>query len=98
MARRKHDRHPPNFAELATILPGKVRAPLGVVLGSPREVADCLAVLQIPDAVCYQMDLYQAERLREELSARGVSARVMTAPDLWDLPGPFRTLVYPVPQ
>src|SRR5262249_10558005 len=47
---------------------------------------------------CYQMDLYQAERLRQELADRTVAASVVTAPDLWDLPEPLQTLVYPVPQ
>jgi 16S rRNA (guanine1207-N2)-methyltransferase len=44
------------------------------------------------------MDLFQANRLREELAADGVTAHVITAPDLWDMPGPFQTVLYPVPR
>jgi 16S rRNA (guanine1207-N2)-methyltransferase len=42
------------------------------------------------------MDLYQAERLTEELAVRQAIAEVVTAPDLWDLPGRFQTVLYPV--
>src|SRR5439155_26455356 len=47
---------------------------------------------------CYQMDLYQAEQLTRELEERGVPAQVFTAADLWDLPEPVQTLVYPIPE
>src|SRR5438874_1800812 len=115
MVRRKKA-GPPDFAALAAALGDKLRPPLGIVLGSPREAADLAAALapasggaepSPPEAdtagppgpvVCYQMDLYQAERLRQEIGERGVAAQVVTAPDLWDLPEPLQTLVYPVPQ
>lgn len=48
------------------------------------------------DVTCYQMDLYQAERLRVELDAQYISAKVVTAADLWDLPANFQTVLYPV--
>jgi 16S rRNA (guanine1207-N2)-methyltransferase len=76
----------------------KLRPPLAVVLGSPREVIDMLAGLQDAPATCYQMDLYQAERLREELGQCGVSAGVQTAADLWDLSADFHTAVYSLPH
>ena len=44
------------------------------------------------DAVCWQMDLHQAVRLRDELGRHLRSAIVATYPDLWDiasLPSPF---------
>src|SRR5262249_48671690 len=47
---------------------------------------------------CYQMDLHHAERLREELDQRQLGAKVVTAPDLWDLPGDFQTVFYPAPR
>jgi 23S rRNA (guanine1835-N2)-methyltransferase len=51
------------------------------------------------DAItCYQMDLYQAGRLTGELDEYGLAARVVAAADLWDLPEPVQTLVYPIPQ
>src|SRR4051794_37583311 len=41
------------------------------------------------------MDLYQAERLRAELAESRLDATVVTAPDLWDVPGPFASVVFP---
>jgi 16S rRNA (guanine1207-N2)-methyltransferase len=73
----------------------KVRAPLAVALGGSRTVADLLAGLKLSDALCYQMDLYQAEQLRAELDAQRVSAQVQAAADLWDLPGTFQTVLFP---
>src|SRR5258708_6670463 len=84
--------------ELAKIVGGRIRQPLAIVLGSPREAADHAAEVGGGDVVCYQMDLYQADRLREELDRRGVAARVVTAADLWDLPADFQTVVYPAPE
>jgi 16S rRNA (guanine1207-N2)-methyltransferase len=74
----------------------KLRPPVAIVLGSPREVVDIIGRRQISGAVCYQMDLYQADRLRQELAAAGQSAEVVTRPDLWDLPADFATALYPV--
>jgi 16S rRNA (guanine1207-N2)-methyltransferase len=83
---------------LPRILEGRLRPPFGVVQGSLREAADLVAVLPAPDVACYQMDLYQADRLRDELAGRGLSAPVVTAPDLWDLPADVQTLLYPAPE
>jgi 16S rRNA (guanine1207-N2)-methyltransferase len=73
----------------------RVRPPLAVVLGSPGETARLVAALGVPDVTCYQMDLYQAERLREALAEQGLATQVATAPDLWDLPAAFQTVLYP---
>jgi 16S rRNA G1207 methylase RsmC len=73
----------------------RLRPPLLIVLGSPAEAADLAAQCAIADTTCYQMDVYQAARLREALTARGTSADVATLPDLWDLPPRFATVVYP---
>src|SRR5438105_3670514 len=102
MARRK--RTGPAVGELVGALEGRLQPPFGVVLGSPREAAEVAAALQgrlspAPAALtCYQMDVYQAERLTRELEERGVPAQVFTAADLWDLPEPVQTLVYPIPE
>jgi 16S rRNA (guanine1207-N2)-methyltransferase len=72
----------------------KVRPPVCVVLGSPAEVVNLLAGCGALEATCYQLDLYQAARLRAELSAAGITAAVATAGDLWDLPGPFQSAIY----
>jgi 16S rRNA (guanine1207-N2)-methyltransferase len=95
MARRKTGNAPPALDP--ELIRDRLRPPLGVVLGSPREVAELVARLPTVEVVCYQMDLYQAERLREELDQRGAQAQVVTTADLWDLPADFQTLLYPVP-
>ena len=42
------------------------------------------------------MDLYQAERLADELAERKLHASVTTRADLWDVDTPLQTLLYPV--
>src|SRR5215207_8095410 len=83
---------------LRDLLATRARAPQAIVLGSPREAADLAAQVSDGDITCYQMDLYQADRLREELAARNVAARVETLPDLWDLPAHFQSALYPAPR
>jgi 23S rRNA (guanine1835-N2)-methyltransferase len=92
--------HPP--AEKRTRLPptvaDKLRPPFGVLLGHANQAADLCESFASDEVTCYQMDVYLAARLREELDRRGLKAKVVTAADLWDLPADFRTLVYPVSQ
>ncbi len=73
----------------------KIRPPVGIILGSPHQAADLVARLSGPDLICYQLDLYQADRLREQIAEIGLDARVEVLPDLWDLPATFNTLVFP---
>jgi 16S rRNA (guanine1207-N2)-methyltransferase len=87
----------PSFAELVGHLAGKLRPPFGIVLGSPSEVSDLAAALPSGAVISYQMDLFQSTRLKQELAALGTQADVHTAADLWDLPQPVQTLLYPVP-
>ena len=56
-----------------------------------RAAAEILAQLSFSDAqtICYQLDLFQADRLRQELSERQLGAAVTTAADLWDLSSSF---------
>src|SRR5437868_1017229 len=85
-------------AELPPVVAEKARPPVVVVLGSPAEAARLVLDLGTDDVTCYQMDLYQAERLRVELAGLGLRAEVATAPDLWDLPATFATALYRPPQ
>ena len=80
---------------LAAALGERLKAPLAVVLGSPRQAADLAGLLDDRDSVCFQLDLYQAERVRKELIELGCEARVETLADLWDLPAEFQTVVFP---
>jgi 16S rRNA (guanine1207-N2)-methyltransferase len=72
----------------------KARSSLAVVLGSPAEVINLLSALPALEVTCYQMDLHQAERLTEELDEAKLGARVVTLPDLWDLPADFQTVFF----
>lgn len=80
------------------LLQAKIRPPLAVIMGSPAEVVRLVAPLEAGEITCYQMDLHQAERLREELRPVRPEAQVVTAADLWDLPADFQTALYPAPQ
>lgn len=94
MSRRKQVEVPRSQRPVPERVRAKVRTPLAVVLGSPAEVVHLLAACEVEEAVCYQMDLHQAERLRGELAERGLTARVVTEPDLWDLPAEFQSVVH----
>jgi 16S rRNA (guanine1207-N2)-methyltransferase len=95
-------RYIPSFAELANHVQARLRPPFGVVLGAPGEVADLAATLPAGRVLAFQMDLYPAGRLRELAAldttpAPAASLEVHAAADLWDLPEPVQTLLYPVP-
>jgi 16S rRNA (guanine1207-N2)-methyltransferase len=81
--------------DLQAALGPRLAAPIVVVLGSPRPTADLVATIPTSEITCYQLDLYQAERLGQEFDELGVAARVVAAPDLWDLPADFRTVIFP---
>lgn len=85
------------FLDLLTGVRSRVKPPVLVALGAPRLAAEMVEALALPDTVCYQMDLYQAERLREELAARNRNAAVETAADLWDLATRFGSVLFPAP-
>jgi len=73
----------------------KIVPPVGIVLGSPMQAA--ALVERLSATACFQLDLYQADRLRDELERSNTPARVEVTPDLWDLSAEFQTLVYPAP-
>ena len=94
MTRRKRGPLPLSQRPVPEAVRARVRPPLAVILGSPAEVVHLLHACPGVEAVCYQMDLYQAERLREALAGAGFAARVEALPDLWDLPADFASAVY----
>lgn len=85
------------FLPLLEAIIQRVKPPVALVLGAPRLVAQLAARLDLPETICYQMDLFQAERLREELTAGNIKAEVRAAADLWDLAPEFQTVVFPSP-
>jgi 16S rRNA G1207 methylase RsmC len=74
----------------------RVRPPVVIVMGSPAQAADLCAGLGPVETVCYQMDVHQADKLRQQLAELGLPATVETHPDLWDLPARFNTAIFPV--
>lgn len=74
----------------------RVKPPVCIALGSPRQAAGLLHGLQIPGAVAWQLDHYQADRLREDLDVLGCEAEVRVEADLWDLEPHFQSVVFPV--
>jgi 23S rRNA (guanine1835-N2)-methyltransferase len=88
---------PSSFLDLLAAARPRVRPPVAIALGAPRLIADLVTALGLPDVTCYQMDLHQADRLRDELREFRVDAAVEVKPDLWDLPADFNTVLYPAP-
>jgi 16S rRNA (guanine1207-N2)-methyltransferase len=94
MTHRKRTEKPLSQRPVPDDVRARLRPPLVVVLGSPAEVAHLLAACPGAEAICYQMDLYQADRLHEALAEHGLDARVAAAPDLWELPADFQTAIF----
>jgi 16S rRNA (guanine1207-N2)-methyltransferase len=95
MSRRKRSVKPLSQQTVPDFLLSRLRPPLVVVLGSPAEVVNLVSACPPGLApTCYQMDLHQADRLRDELAARGLAATVSVSADLWDLPADFQTVLY----
>ena len=82
------------YLDLLAAARPRLRPPVVVAFGAPRLAADVVAGLDLPDTVCYQMDLHQTDRVRDELGQIGAAATVTTTPDLWDLPAEFNTVLY----
>lgn len=75
----------------------RIRPPVLWILGAPRLIAQLAVRLDQPESVAFQMDLFQADRLREELAAARQPVQVHASADLWDLPADFQTVVFPSP-
>jgi len=88
----------PTYSVSKSVVPealsGRVRTPFAVILGSPAEVVHLLKALPVSGAVCFQMDLHQAEKLQEMLTAENIEATVRVEADLWDLGPNFSTAIY----
>lgn len=80
------------------ILRPKVKPPVAMVLGAPGEVCSLLDHLRFEGTICYQMDLYPADRLRHAITEQNLTAQVVAAPDAWDVPGSFASVIYVAPE
>ena len=61
-----------SFLDLLPVIRDKLQPPIALILGSTSLTAQLVAQLPAAEVVCYQMDLYQAARLREELAQAGL--------------------------
>src|SRR5437763_403119 len=97
MTVKRSKRKQVSFPDLLQVVAPKVRAPVGFVLGSPAEV---MALVNATDltVTCYQLDLFQAARMKDMARAQARAITVEVRPDLWDLPTTFQTLIFPVPR
>ncbi|MDB5306537.1 MAG: rlmG [Gemmataceae bacterium] len=84
-----------HLTDLFATVSGKVRPPVCVVLGPPWPVANLVKALGGVETVCYQMDLHQADRVRDCLAEVGAEAGVAVHPDPWDLDPRFETAIFP---
>jgi 16S rRNA G1207 methylase RsmC len=84
-----------HLLDLLPVVADRVVPPVLVALGSPWPVTQLVAALGGQEAVCFQMDVFAADRLRAKLAENGVVAEVVAAADLWDLPARFRTVLFP---
>lgn len=94
MAHRRKAKERLSAPDLVQLLGSRLQPPICLVLGTPREAGDLVAGLGLPEVTCYQMDLFPAEQLQAELAEFGLEAQVTTAPDLWDLPAQFQTVLF----
>lgn len=84
-----------NPAKLLGTVQSRVNGSVVVILGSSRQVVDLATTLKTK-LTCYQQDLYQADKLRQELNEYAIDADVQTLPDLWDLPEKYGTALLPI--
>lgn len=84
-----------HLLDLFPVAADRVAPPVLVALGNPWPVTQLVGALGGVETVCFQMDVYQADRLREKLAQEGVAAEVVVGADLWDLPARFRTVLFP---
>ncbi len=72
----------------------RIKPPFAIILGSPSDVVNLLQSSPHKEAVCYQMDLFQAARLEHMLQEANLPATVRVEPDLWNIGNDFASAVY----
>lgn len=75
-------------------LVGKVKFPLVVVLGSPAEIVNLLETVPSQEVTCFQFDLHQADKLRQQLAEANLTAQVVVGADLWDLAAEYQSALF----
>jgi 16S rRNA G1207 methylase RsmC len=94
MTRRRQAQAALTPVDLVELFEAKLRPPLAIVLGTAEEWLPLVEMLEPDGTTAYQLDLYPAEQFRSALAENKVQGRVVTGPDLWDLPAEFQTVMY----
>ncbi len=81
--------------ELFATVAARVRPPVCIAMGPPWPVANLVKAIGAADTTCFQIDLHQANRVRECLDEVGATAEVIAKSDLWDLESRFETVLFP---
>ena len=84
-----------NLIDLLPMVRSKIESPVLIALGAPWPVTQVVEALAGLKVTCFQMDFFQAQRLREKLAQENLEAEVVVLGDLWDVPGPFKTILFP---
>src|SRR5262245_32936743 len=84
-----------HLLDLFPVVADKVVPPVLIALGPPWPVTQLVVALDGKETTCFQMDVFQADRLREKLAENSLAAEVVVAADLWNLPKRFRTVLFP---
>ncbi len=84
-----------HLLDLFPLVERHVAPPVLIALGPVWPVTQLVAALKGVETTCFQFDVYQAARLREKLTQENLTAEVVTAADLWDLPPRFQTVLFP---
>ncbi len=84
-----------HVTELFATVAHRVQPPVCIALGPPWPVANLVKAIGGVSTTCVQFDLHQTTRVKECLEEIGTTAEVLAAPDLWDLPTKFNTVIFP---
>ena len=85
-----------NIAPLYESVATRIKPPVAVILGSPRLLADLIPLLPGDSNTCFQLDLHQADKVRDALAPLGKNVEVVASADLWDLEARFQTVLFPI--
>jgi 16S rRNA (guanine1207-N2)-methyltransferase len=80
--------------ELFESVARRVKPPVCIAMGPPWPAANIAKAIGA-DVTLFQMDLHQADRVKECLAELEFTAEVVAGPDLWDLEAKFETVVFP---
>ena len=81
--------------DLYPVVANRIESPVLVALGPVWPVTELAIAMKGHETTLFQMDVFQAARLREKLAQERIAAEVVVGADLWDLPQKFKTIIFP---